>query len=118
MTRVIVCGSRTWSDYATILSEIAGLALELPPPLVIVHGDAQGADRLAARAASSMNLRTEAHPAQWGTYGKRAGPIRNKEMAALGAELVLAFWDGSSRGTRHMIREAERRAIEVRIIEG
>ena len=46
-------------------------------------------------------------PADWEFYGKRAGFVRNKEMAAL-ADVGLGFWDGKSKGTKHMIDEMKR----------
>ena len=48
----------------------------------------------------------EIHPfdADWKKYGKAAGPIRNRQMAQFGDELLL-IWDGSSRGSQNMKKE-------------
>lgn len=54
------------------------------------------------------------YPADWKKYGRRAGSIRNIEMAQ-NAEALLAVWDGISSGTRHMIKEAEKRGLPVYI---
>lgn len=112
--RIIVCGSRTWADEAAIRERLHGL----PPESTIVHGNAPGADRMAAKVAHVLGLEVERHDAQWGTYGKQAGIIRNREMAALGADACFAFWDGVSRGTAHMIREARQRGIPTHVIRG
>lgn len=112
MKRVIVCGSRRWHDRPAI-SERLG---ELDPGAVIVHGNAQGADRIAADEAGKWGMLVEPHPADWNRHGKRAGLIRNEEMAELGADLCIAFWDGSSTGTAHMIEEARRHGIPVEIV--
>lgn len=58
-----------------------------------------------------------AFPAEWNKYGKKAGYIRNAQMLEIGKpDLVLAFWDGVSRGTKMMIDLAKKAGVEVRII--
>ena len=51
-------------------------------------------------------------PADWDKYGKRAGYLRNVQMAEY-ADALLAFWDGESRGTKNMIDEALSRGLKV-----
>jgi len=113
--RVIVCGSRGWSDAGAITSDLAAL----PAGTTIVHGDARGADRLAEAAARRLGLATEAHPANWARYGKSAGPRRNAEMVALGADLCLAYrLEGPSRGTDDMVGRCRSHGILVRLNAG
>lgn len=112
MTRVIVCGSRRWRDR----NRIATRLFDLPTDTTIVHGAAQGADRIAHQEAEKLGLLVEPHPAEWGSLGKRAGLVRNEVMAGLGADLCIAFWDGRSTGTQHMIEQARKRDIPVEII--
>lgn len=112
--RVIVCGSRRFHDR----KRIADRLFHLPPrdDTIVVHGNAQGADRIAGQEAEKLGLRVEVHPADWERYGKRAGPIRNEEMAGLGADLCIAFWDERSKGTLHMIRTAGSHGIPVELV--
>ena len=118
--RVIVTGCRDWTDALAIdraLTEI----LNRDEPFVIAYGACPtGADELARIWGTALDLQgvvtVEPHPADWIKYGKAAGPIRNAEMASLGADLCLAFWDGSSNGTLDMITRAVKRGIPVRII--
>ena len=110
--RVIVCGSRRWHDRDRITTALA----DLPGESVIVHGNAAGADRIAHQEAQKLGLLVEPHPAEWDVYGKAAGPVRNQKMAALGADLCIAFWDGRSKGTAHMMKEAEARGIPVDVV--
>lgn len=110
--RVIVCGSRRWHNRQLIQDRLA----DLDGDTVIVHGAARGADRIAAEEAHKLGLTTEAHPAEWDTYGKRAGVIRNVQMADLGAARCIAFWDGVSAGTAHMTTIAEERGIPVELV--
>ena len=112
--RVIVCGSRRWRDRAAIERRL----FELPDPgsVTIVHGGAQGADRICEQEAQKAGLLIEVHPADWGSLGKRAGLIRNELMASKGADLCIAFWDGRSTGTAHMMETARRYGIPVEVI--
>jgi len=118
MRRIIVCGSRTWRDREAIASRFYDLDRNTKgpwPTVVIVHGGARGADRIAADEAAKAGFIVEPHPADWGRYGKAAGPIRNEEMAKLGADLCIAFWDLASSGTRDMVDRALAHGINVEI---
>ena len=56
---------------------------------------------------------------EWKRYGRAAGPIRNKEMLKYAEEetpIVVAFWDGTSRGTKNMISVAQNDGAEVHVI--
>ena len=63
-----------------------------------------------------MGYSVKEFPAQWNEFGKRAGYIRNEEMAKY-ADACVAFWDGESKGTKHMIDLANKHKIEVRVIK-
>lgn len=110
--RVLVCGSRTWTNPALIYTYLENIGATL-----IIHGNARGADRLAGQSASQLNIPVEVYPADWDRYGKRAGFVRNREMLIIGKpDLVLAFWDGESNGTRNMIELAEGAKIPTLVI--
>lgn len=109
--RVIVCGSRDWTDREAIADRL----FRLPPGSTIVHGNAKGADRIAGQEGQKLGHLIEEHPADWETHGKRAGYLRNAHMASLGADLCLAFWDGRSRGTSDMVDRAETHGIPIEL---
>lgn len=117
--RVIVTGCRDWTDERSI---DRALSAEFHPytesgDFVIVHGACPtGADAMARDWAHALDLEDEPHPADWIRLGKAAGFARNTEMATLGADICLAFWDGKSPGTQHMISQAVKHGIPVRII--
>lgn len=113
--RVIVCGSRGWTDYNAVYDRLRDLAAENEGDVTVVHGGALGADTYAARAARALSLDQREYVADWNRHGKAAGPIRNRQMATDGADLVLAFWDGKSPGTLDMIRVAMKQRITVEI---
>jgi hypothetical protein len=109
--KVLVCGSRSWNDYATIRRRLA----KFEPGVTVIHGAARGADQKAAIAARALGIPETPFPADWRGNGRRAGIIRNLAMLNDSPDLVLAFWDGRSTGTKHTIDEAHRRGIPVEV---
>lgn len=71
-------------------------------PTEIVCGMAKGPDLWGKEFGESWGIEVVEFPAQWDLFGKRAGYVRNEQMADY-ADALLAFWDGKSRGTKHMI---------------
>lgn len=120
--RVICTGSRDWSNPNAARHMIANRLCDLPSDTLIVVGynpkkdSPKGADRFVYQEAQKLGLALETHPAEWEQYGKGAGLKRNTEMAELGADLCLAFWNGKSTGTAHMLEQAKKHSIPVEII--
>lgn len=120
-TRVIVTGSRLYPNEADVWDALFEVLSELDPgdTLTVVHGGCPtGADRFASVWCSvvddaHIDVIEECHPADWDRHGKAAGPIRNQAMVNLGADLVLAFVFGPSRGTRSCILAANRAGIPI-----
>lgn len=121
--RVLVTGSRDWTDRRTIDDTLTALAAANAfhnRPTVIVHGACPtGADAIAddwARwhAQRSPLVEFERHRANWQLNGKRAGFIRNANMVNLGADVCLAFIKDGSRGASHTAALAEQAGIPVR----
>lgn len=112
--RVLICGSRDWTDAALIRRVVA----RLPEGAVVIHGAARGADHLAGLAALDRGLRVEPYPAEWDRYGVAAGPIRNQWMLDDGQpDYVVAFrLPGKSTGTDDMIRRALAADVPVYVI--
>jgi len=117
MNRVLVCGSRDYTNVSKIKQEME----KLPPGTIIIEGGALGADSIARQLAGTLNLQSIRFPAEWGKYGNRAGYIRNKQMLVEGKPtLVLAFFKDRhhSRGTTDMVRQARKEGIDTLEFEG
>lgn len=110
--RVVVTGSRDWTDQHAISWELEAL----PSGSVVIEGGARGADTIARKRALDLGLDVETYWANWIKHGGgRAGGIRNQRMLDTGVDLVLAFPLPGSRGTWDCVRRAERMGIEVRV---
>jgi hypothetical protein len=110
--RVIVAGSRTFDNYQYLEEKMLELLEGTGDPVEIVSGTAKGADQFGEKFAAKHGLGCIRMPANWDQYGKRAGYLRNEQMAEIGDALV-AFWDGESRGTKHMIDIAKGKGLAV-----
>lgn len=129
--RVIVCGGRNygWKENANRTKTVDKVKVEylfnrldvlkqaveviIGRKLVIIQGEAQGADSWAKEWASITNTAMEPYPADWDEHGKSAGFIRNKQMLDEGKpDLVIAFEGG--KGTAMMIDIAKKANVPVK----
>ena len=115
MFKIIIAGSRSFDDY-TLLEQRLDCYLAHKTDIEIVSGTASGADKLGERYAISHNIPIKRFPADWNTFGRSAGYRRNKQMAEY-ADACVVFWDGTSRGTQHMINLANEAGIALRIVK-
>ena len=115
--KIIIAGGRDFMNY-NLLKEKTNKILQekkVTHKIVIISGCARGADTLGLRYASENTFDVEEYPADWDKYGKKAGYVRNVEMAE-NADALIAFWDGKSKGTKHMIDIATERNLPIRVI--
>jgi len=112
--KVAVVGSRGYPQGHLVRALVRRLA-QLDPDTVIVSGGAQGVDSWAEDEAKKCGLGTVVLKADWGRYGKQAGFLRNTEIVEQG-DIVIAFWDLTSSGTRDTIGKARIAGKEVRVL--
>jgi len=102
--KLAVIGSRTFQNYEW-LEQCLLQSFLMDEIEAVISGGARGADALAVRFARKFGLPLDIVNADWETHGRKAGPIRNTEIVRR-SDVVAAFWDGHSRGTRDSIAKA------------
>lgn len=108
--KVLVCGGRDFGDEAFV-NRILTEQHRVIAFTHLIHGAAPGADRLAGSWARKNGVQEVSCPAQWDSFGKGAGPIRNRRMLELWPELLIAFPGG--RGTANMVEQADAASVQV-----
>lgn len=96
---ILVAGSRSFNNYILMYKL---LKRELALGDTIISGMARGVDTLAYWYSLWNSHLCIEKPADWETYGKQAGMIRNAEMVNI-SDRVIVIWDGKSKGTNHTI---------------
>lgn len=133
--RVIIAGGRDFNDYQLVADECNRIFKELSDegyisPLInvsqtqieIVSGTANGADKMGEKFAKDYDLKVKRFAANWDLFGKSAGYKRNEQMALYAKQdeklgVLLAFWDGKSKGTKHMIDLATKHGLRVFVVK-
>ena len=124
--RLLVCGSRHWSNEKAIRKQLQ----RLPKNTIIIHGAQKrwdsderrytGADYLAGEIAKELGFKVEEYPADWDRFGKKDGMLRNKQMLEEGKpDRIIAFTLdlSTSNGTRHMVGLGFENEIPTRVFD-
>lgn len=125
--RVIIAGSRNFDDFSKLMNSCIDILHEISDQnddldkIRVVSGTARGADQLGEQYAKIAGYEVSRFVPDWDGLGKRAGYVRNAEMAKYAMAdgnygVLIAFWDGKSKGTKHMIDLAEKNGLEVHIV--
>jgi len=114
--RVAVIGSRNFSDYNLFSAKITHLTKNIPDICFVSGGCKTGADNLIERYCNANNLPILIFYLNYAELGKSAPLKRNQEIVD-NSDMLIAFWDGESRGTKHTIDLAEKKGIPNRIIK-
>lgn len=130
--RIIIAGGREFNDYNLLEKECNKIFCQLAQEgnfsidvntskkqIEIVCGKARGADTLGERFGKQYGLCIKYFIPDWDGLGKRAGYVRNADMANYAKEdngVLIAFWDGKSKGTKHMIDLATKQGLKVFVI--
>jgi len=106
--KLIIAGSREFTDYKLLTETLKAEGFSTDTVDTVVSGCAHGADKLGEKWAVAQGIPIARFPADWDSHGKRAGYVRNSEMAEY-ADACIVFWNGTSKGTKHMIDIAKRK---------
>ena len=109
--KLIIAGGRDFRDIVRAFRDLEPFERVVTE---VVSGGARGADDIGEEWAAYYKKPVKRFPANWDRHGKSAGYRRNVEMADY-ADAVVAFWNGESRGTRHMIQIAQAKGLKVTV---
>ena len=121
IARIIIAGGRDFSDYNLLKEKVDYYlqnAINNNFKIIIVSGTAKGADKLGEKYAKERGYEIAYFPADR-SKGKRAGSLRNEQMAEYTKQkqgALIAFWDNKSIGTKQMIDLAEKHNVQTRIV--
>lgn len=115
--KVIIAGGRDFANYELLKTKCDYYLKDISKThqIIVVSGAAKGADKLGERYAQERGYAIDSHVADWDQFGKRAGYIRNEEMAKC-SQALIAYYDGQSKGTGHMIDLAKKYNIVIRVV--
>lgn len=125
--RIIVAGGRDFQNSKLLFKTLKNVLSKLfemnykSEQIIFVSGTAKGADSLGEFFANTYKYKVKRFPADWDRLGKRAGYVRNEQMAKYASEnghkgILIAFWDGQSRGTKHMIDLANKYGLKFCVV--
>ena len=110
--KVGIVGSRGFTDRDRVRSYVDTLV----PSVVVVSGACRGPDSWAAERARERGMAVVEYPADWDKHGRAAGFIRNGLIVGA-SDVLVAFWDGTSKGTADSIAKARATGKPVTIIQ-
>ena len=108
--RIICTGGRDYNDPHTVYYALK----DLPEDTEIVHGGAEGADELVDQVAKGFGYTVHRVEADWRTYGKLAGPMRNRKMIEMFAPIDIVYAFPGGNGTEDMVLAAFQNNIPVK----
>jgi len=120
--RILICGSRDWSDKRRIGRYLDDLLMAEglePNQLVVIHGACKGADHHAGMEAKGRGCQVLEFPANWSKFGLSAGPKRNQQMLVEGKpDRVVAFHPDitTSKGTKDMVNRARFHGLPIDVV--
>lgn len=110
--KIAVIGSRSFNDFLLLRKTLD----DIRDVSAIVSGGAKGADQFAIKYALCKNIPTRIFCPNWALHKRGAGHRRN-ELIIRESDLILAFWDGRSKGTCHTIELAKKIGKPIKVIQ-
>lgn len=109
--KCIIAGSRDGASYADLTFALSQCDFR-EEITEVVSGGARGTDTHGERWAKTFSIPIKRFLPDWDTHGKKAGALRNQQMADY-ADALVAVWDGQSKGTADMITRARRLNLRI-----
>lgn len=114
--KIIIAGGRNFNDYNVVKHVCDKYTKDKYNSIEVVCGMAKGVDLLGKKWGDDNGYNIKEFPANWVKYRSSAGPIRNKQMAEYG-NVLIAFWDSNSKGTKNMIDIAKDLGLDIIIFK-
>lgn len=102
--KTILAGSRHFEVFGNLNELMESQPFEITE---IVSGHSGNVDLAGEEWATANEIPIKLFEPNWKVFGLSAGPKRNRQMAEY-ADVLIALWDGKSRGTKNMIEEMEK----------
>ena len=116
--KLIIAGSRGFEDFDSLERAVLVFLKQnrkTGEPVEIISGRARGVDQLGEKFARKYGLKIIKMPAEWDRYGKSAGYRRNAEMAEIASHCII-FWDGQSKGSKHMADLTKEQELRFEVV--
>jgi hypothetical protein len=117
--KLIVAGSRRWDDMNIMVEYTEKFWHQFVQgkydKFAIISGTARGADQMAIKMADDRLIPVICMPGDWHAHGKRAGYLRNLDMANIATGCIV-FWDGTSKGSLHMWNTALQKGLDSMLV--
>ena len=110
--KTIIAGSRHLNSINHVIEAVNLSKFKIAE---VICGEARGPDTQGKNWAFIHDIPVKSFPADWEKYGKRAGYLRNEEMAKYGEALIL-IWDGESKGSEHMLNLAKKYDLKIFVL--
>jgi len=109
--KVAIVGSRRFSDPQRVTDYVNSLA----PRASIITGSASGVDAAATRAARTRGLPVQVMPASFDELADASRSAARNQRLVDACDVLVAFWDGASKGTRTTVERALDAGKEVHV---
>jgi len=109
--RIAIVGSRHFSEPDRVSSYVKGL----PPRASIITGSASGVDAAATKAARAKGIPVRVLPASFDELADAGKSAARNQRLIDSCDVLVAFWDGSSKGTRATVDRALDSGKEVHV---
>ena len=109
--KVAIVGSRRFSDP----QRVSDYVNSLPPRASIITGSASGVDAAATKAARAKGIPVQVVPASFDELADASKSAARNQRLVAACDILVAFWDGSSKGTRATVDRALDSAKEVHV---
>ena len=109
--RVAIVGSRHFGDPARVVDYVKSL----PARASIITGSASGVDAAATKAAREKGIPVQVVPASFEELADPSKSAARNQRLVDACDVLVAFWDGSSKGTRNTVERALDTGKEVHV---